>query len=615
MDRKEIFAQINNDLAERNQWEQKQRIWYEMRHDGLPRGSKPWLGAADLHYPLADELIRKLKPFYFKQIFSSEVLASFTARKKDLISSSVYCSRFFTYKANYRSNFKETSVMFIDKMLQGGTEVVKLLYNASKEYYEFEAIDPLNIIVPRYTEDIEDADYVCHVIPMSVDAYKRNKLYNQDKDFIKTLTGETKINDTANLEETKYSREGFTKNRDKNQVIVWEVYQKDEDGCWVVDTFSPRNTNTPVREPFKLSKAYKGLPFVVFKNEIKDAEFYSARGIPEMVAMHETYLTKQMNEKSDSMTLLNRPLFSSNNPLPNNDNIVASPGKVIPGVTAITMPAPPMSFDQEMQNVRQMAEARVGTPDFGIMNQQPTMGSRTKYEVQQAVGFSSMNIELDGTVFRWSLARLYQKFWSLILENEKENLEYCYNQEFQQMDSNILVDAYQIEPSGSIDCFNRELIYQKNMMLYQMFANNPLIDQEQLIKNILESLEPAYVNKLLLSPESAEGNQVEEQAKENVLIEQQGIAPVIMPTDNHETHIKTMIQRLQAMLMQGMLLNQRAAELYVQHFAQHLSLFKQQKGKQAPIANEYQQAFNIILSKLMEVNSGQISNQGVPITQ
>ena len=76
MDRNDLFNALLDDLRARTGWEERQRIWYEMRHNGLRRKKKlPW--QADLHYPLADSIIGKLKPFYYQQVFSNEVIATF----------------------------------------------------------------------------------------------------------------------------------------------------------------------------------------------------------------------------------------------------------------------------------------------------------------------------------------------------------------------------------------------------------------------------------------------------------------------------------------------------------------------------------------------------------
>jgi len=80
-----------------------------MRHAGLRRKFKPWPNAADLHYPLADSIINKLKPFYFQQIFASELIAHFTPwsdvkseQKPDAMSAMMW----FDYQMRQNSNME-----------------------------------------------------------------------------------------------------------------------------------------------------------------------------------------------------------------------------------------------------------------------------------------------------------------------------------------------------------------------------------------------------------------------------------------------------------------------------------------------------------------------------
>ena len=68
---------LTQDLADRSLWDTRQRMFYEMRHHGLRRKSKPWPTASDAHFPLSDSIIEKLKPHYFQQLFATDLIASF----------------------------------------------------------------------------------------------------------------------------------------------------------------------------------------------------------------------------------------------------------------------------------------------------------------------------------------------------------------------------------------------------------------------------------------------------------------------------------------------------------------------------------------------------------
>ena len=74
-----------------------------MRHDGLRRANKPWPWAADLHFPLADMQIEKLKPFYFNQMFSTQTVASFVPTTPDMQPICSEVGNYFDYKVKQES--------------------------------------------------------------------------------------------------------------------------------------------------------------------------------------------------------------------------------------------------------------------------------------------------------------------------------------------------------------------------------------------------------------------------------------------------------------------------------------------------------------------------------
>src|SRR3954471_14346250 len=81
---RELHGKICGDIRSRQVWLSRQALWYEMRHLGLRRTNKPFPGASELHYPLADSIIEKLKPFYFNQLFATETVAQFVPKRPEL---------------------------------------------------------------------------------------------------------------------------------------------------------------------------------------------------------------------------------------------------------------------------------------------------------------------------------------------------------------------------------------------------------------------------------------------------------------------------------------------------------------------------------------------------
>jgi hypothetical protein len=72
----ELFSKVMSDLTDRETWESRQETYYRMRNHGLRRKNKPYPGASDMHFPLIDNTIRKLIPFYFAQYSANDAAAN-----------------------------------------------------------------------------------------------------------------------------------------------------------------------------------------------------------------------------------------------------------------------------------------------------------------------------------------------------------------------------------------------------------------------------------------------------------------------------------------------------------------------------------------------------------
>src|ERR1700760_3589892 len=116
MNREELHSEVAGLLFSRSSWETNQSIWYQMRHDGVGRKNPPWPGAANLHYPLCDTYITQLKPFYWRQIYENELMASFVPFSKDSADIAKMAEQWFNYRLRHRSNIYRESQIFIDSM-------------------------------------------------------------------------------------------------------------------------------------------------------------------------------------------------------------------------------------------------------------------------------------------------------------------------------------------------------------------------------------------------------------------------------------------------------------------------------------------------------------------
>ena len=83
-------------------------------------------------------------------------------------------------------------------------------------------------------------------------------------------------NRTIKYRETQYQAEGLSYTRLKDLIILWEVYQKLDDGNIEVQTFSPLAPDEPARATFKIPYDHHQVPIAALPYEWLDEMFYSS---------------------------------------------------------------------------------------------------------------------------------------------------------------------------------------------------------------------------------------------------------------------------------------------------------------------------------------------------
>jgi hypothetical protein len=582
MTSEQLHAEILGDIKARSVWEQRQTTFYKMRHDGLRRSRKPWPGAADLHFPLGDTIIAKLKPYYFEQLFATDTLATFIAKKSQDAALTTAAAQHFDYKLKQRSNLETEVLTWVDHMLQSGRSVMKIFWDPVGKCVAFDAIDPTKIIVPPKCRDTRTTHRLVHVMNMSRSAYSENKNWKQDAEFVMTISGRGTDQETEHggKQQEKDMREGLTYAADDNEIIVWEVYQR-EGGKILVDTYSPLNPQTPIRPRFELPYDHKMMPFVDVPYEIKDKGWYGSRGIMELIAPFESSLCKLWNEKMDCMTLYNRPLFKTGRDIPNAANLQMHPGQILPfDVTPIQHGQPPMSFDQEMISTRAVAEQRVAMPDFGMGQVLNTRDRRTATEIGEISEMAGQSLDLRMRIFRKSLGRAYQQAWALLVQYDYEALEYCFMENNLALDKAALHGDYAIAPTGSADGVSKHWIFQKAVARFQMFNNDPYVNQGELRKSVLEADEASLVKRLYTSPQQVAADQMEDQAQE-ITILARGFPAAVHPADDHTVHIQTVLGYLQQRAQTGAQFDPIEHQRLMEHISQHMEALQQVNPKAA----------------------------------
>ena len=571
---KELYTDIVEDVASRARWETRQSLWYQMRNDGLRRRQKPWANASDFHFPLIDTTINKLKPAFFQQAMGLDVLATFVPMRTQLGAFTTAAEHWFSYKLNEKSNYATEVMSWIDHMLVSGQGVMKIYWNPDKKQVEFQAVDPMYIIVPPWTKGLDTADRITQVMPMSLDHYKRLGIYDTSKETIDRIKGGN-VKDAGVTDDLKYEREireGITHSNDMDQVIVWEVYTQDEDGKWMIKCFSPQAPEIPLRDDMEVPFDHGQPPFAVTKYEITDGGWYSPRGVCEVLAPFEASMCKIWNEKMDAFTLFNKPLFRAERDLPNSVNLRLNPGQILPfGIAPVQMPSTPMDFDKEVQQTQAIAEQRVTVPDYGIMADRDR---RTATEIESVNAQAQQNMDLRLRLFRQALGDLFRMSWSVLLQFDKKSLQYRFLEDSLTVDPVALHDEYQLEPRGGMDMVSKTMLLNKAVQRKQLFMNSPWINQVELDKSILELEDPALIPRLVQDPN--------EKAASEVTDEQQMLPALLIgemipagQVNEHPARIGVLMQYLEKARQAGLQISPEGQQAIMARLDQLLAGYEQ----------------------------------------
>jgi hypothetical protein len=536
----DVYAEVIQDLRVRLDWENRQMIWTKMRNFGLRRISKPWPMASDLHVPIGDTIINKLKAYFLQWVFGPELLASFYSLSDQGDSYTDSVAQWFNYQVREKSNFPTQCVYAIDSDLQNGMGILKIYWDVDKRSIGFCSVLPFYCVVPPTTEATQDADRFTHIMCYSVEQYKRAakaRGLNDDPDLLDRIQGRG-VKPNPAYAELHYSQEGLVWSRLKDVIIVWETYVKDSDGAIKVYTYSPVDPDEELRSPFKLPYQHKLYPFVRIPYELTEGDWYMSRGVMEQVQMFEQSATKMWNEKLDFMSIANRPVLSTQGGSINAQNIRWAPGEVYDALLQVVQqPPPPVSFDEEMQNTRSMAEQRVGMPDFGVGRDNQMMLPRTATETNAIATVMQQSNDLRARIIKGSMTEVYEQAWKLLLQYKSEDLDYFWRGQRITLPDAALDDCYVLTPNGSVDGYSRERDIQKLLQLRGLAQGSPWLKVNEIDCKIIELMDSQWINQLYTPPPMAAADQMERAATENVLLSSGYPAPV-RPDDEHVTHLQ-----------------------------------------------------------------------------
>lgn len=160
---KERVSQLSSDIEEarnaKGQWDQRNEDYYRKRFGLRKKRNFPWPGYPNYILPLIDSDIAQAKPSYVNAAFGVSPVVTFEPFGPEDIDPARKREQLLDFRIKNKMNFFEPYVIGIDKMLQSGFVVFKVIWKfTSRKYTEFLDITDLpdEVIGALYAKETTD---------------------------------------------------------------------------------------------------------------------------------------------------------------------------------------------------------------------------------------------------------------------------------------------------------------------------------------------------------------------------------------------------------------------------------------------------------------------------
>lgn len=604
---------IEHDMQQRKTWSDKQVALHDMRRNGVQRaGIQPW--QANLPYMHSDAAIENMKPVYVGHVWNGELLADFTTRDEAINTDAVILrSQWFDYELRNNSNFEKEILSEVDIMCEAGFAYLRPFYNEYGQI-EFEALRPLDVVVPYGTKDLQKATRVAIKKLLTPTEYALDDRFEvRDDASIKKMMG-CVDQELSDLEDQKTDELGFEKHT--KHIEIWEVYVRDSDG-WILHTINKNLKDKPLRSAFRLPYTFNGfgfLPLVCFPFEIIDVGgIYDSRGLPEKLAADEAELTLNRNMEIDAVRVAGIPLFTNNGQVANPKNMTFGSLRILPaGIEPKNFPFPNVNFQILENQILSRSERRITSPDYSIQKMSGSSDRRTAKEIASIESLTMQSTNLRIKTFRIALSETYKYSDAILCFHRSSDECVVINGKRVVIPRDVMGATYNIVPAGSDSVWNKENQINRAIQIKQVMGPAPWFDHEGWDKQILTFFDPRYAQKYFIPSNLKSDSERVNQLTENLVLERGNMVP-IKQTDDHAIHAVTIFGEMVKAMVIGVNAPPQTQQAFMQHLQEHMAALKQANPEQfkqveAQLEQMKQQAA-VLMQQKMAATQPQASQQ------
>ena len=394
----------------------------------------------------------------------------------------------------------------IVSQFKSGDNIIEFDVEEISSQPNIEVPDPLKIIVPSYTTEIQNAYRITEESYLNrqeiEDRIDKEIYLERDLDELTTNTSDSTTRDYVEL--TKMRNEGIEdSNSGKDLFRVRETlcwYKPEDSDCferWVftylADVANPAEALLR-RIPFPFE--FDEWSYDRFDNEIKDPRHYSSRGTPEQIRAMQEVMEKNLNNMIVRDEMNNNPIWEV---LDTSDILTRGkrfrPGEIVP-VSQLgaeirqlnSLNTVDVSSERMMQLLKAWTEEYIGSTDQLFRNATNAGGGKTLGEIQ--VGIRQVAGQTSVDVVRWNdiLSNVFYKVF-LILRERTGTDYFVDGVQITKEDFNIPAC---VTANGNLEVADADMMTQKALMRLQIIDQHVqfgIVDQEDQFNALRDWLE------------------------------------------------------------------------------------------------------------------------------
>lgn len=311
------------------------------------------------------------------------------------------------------------------------------IYNAP----EVIACDPTYIYVPADAGiDVQKLAWIGHEYFERYDILKSRAKYGSlEKEAVDEIDAYKSLDlqDERNVNFTKDMREGIDRINNPSELVrvidLYCHYDLDNDGVNEKCHFLLAPDFQVILKKQRLENDSQKFPFVRFATEVIDDRWFSPRGYPEHLEDLSKEIDAQHNQKIDSQTIRNAPIFVFRSGIVNPKLVKFIPGQGIPvpGTTPLNDAIQVMnnnnqgiefSYEREELLLKTVIQEYLGQMDYSVQSMINKRQPRTLGEVQMQSQAANMVFSLDASMFANSLTEMFTQILELCQQYMPERI-------------------------------------------------------------------------------------------------------------------------------------------------------------------------------------------------